>query len=324
VQRATEIISLVETEIGKLSLKREPRGLYDPIVYSMQNGGKRIRPLLTILACELFDKKQLPQAMDIALAFEIFHNFTLLHDDLMDQAPIRRGKPSVHVKWNASTAVLSGDAMLVEAFKMIHKTKTEKSAQIIELFAQTAQEVCEGQQYDMEFEKRPDVSEMEYLDMIKLKTSVLLGACLKAGAWAGGASDTYAAMLYDYGINLGMAFQLQDDWLDTFGDEKIFGKKTGGDIVSAKKTYLLIKAIEEMGTKKSTLLFTLNDKTLDEEQKIETVKSIYIKYKTDQMARIKMEEYVRKANEILKKLAQTGKSTNDLEQLGEYLLNRDK
>lgn len=315
---------MIDTEIGKLPLNNEPKGLYEPIVYSMMNGGKRIRPLLTMLACELFDKSKLPVALEVGIAFEVFHNFTLLHDDLMDNARMRRGKPTVHIKWDPSTAVLSGDAMLVEAFRMIFKAQTDKRAQIFELFAQTAREVCEGQQYDMDFEKRTNVSEAEYLEMIKLKTSVLIGACLKSGAWIGGASDSESNLLYKYGINLGLAFQLQDDWLDSFGDEKVFGKKTGGDIISGKKTFLLIKSLENPDIKKINLLEIIKDEKLNESEKIKIVKDIFIKLKADLLTREKMEEFANKAANLLGQLTEKGKPTHDLEQLGEYLLNRNK
>jgi geranylgeranyl diphosphate synthase type II len=324
MQRANQVIAQIETAIAKLSVAREPKSLYDPIVYSLQNGGKRIRPALTILACEVYNKNLTGEAINLALAFEVFHNFTLLHDDLMDNAPIRRGLPTVHVKWNANTAILSGDAMLVEAYKLLSKTKGPNGEKIIDLFSTTAQQVCEGQMLDMEFEKQDQVSENEYINMIRLKTSVLLGACLKAGAWLGGANDHEADLLYNFGINVGLAFQLKDDLLDTFGNEKNFGKKTGGDILEAKKTYLVIKAVEMMGEKHPLLLDTLHSKKMGDDEKINAVKSIFIECGCEKLTTQKMEEYSRKADDILDQLEKTGRNISELKQLEKYLLNREK
>jgi geranylgeranyl diphosphate synthase, type II len=324
MQRANQIIVQIETAIAKLSVAREPKGLYGPIIYSLQNGGKRIRPTLTVLACEMYNKNLTDEAIDLALAFEVFHNFTLLHDDLMDNAPMRRGLPTVHVKWNENTAILSGDAMLVEAYKLVSKTKGSNSHKIISLFSTTAQQVCEGQMLDMEFEQRNQVSEKEYLDMIKLKTSVLLGACLKAGAWLGGATDAEAAHLYDFGINMGLAFQLKDDLLDTFGNETNFGKKTGGDILEAKKTYLVIKALEMMGDKRGQLIDALHSNNMGNDEKVETVKSIFVECDCEKLTSLKMEEYSRHAEDILHKLESAGRNISELRQMEQYLLNREK
>ena len=325
MESTANILKTIEQRIAALPLQREPQGLYEPIVYSMGNGGKRIRPLLTVLACQVFDAGKVADAYTPAIAWEMFHNFTLLHDDVMDRAPIRRGKPTVPAKYGDNTAILSGDTMLVEAFSILHQTKSNSFSKIAELFCRTAQEVCEGQMYDMEFEERADITENEYIEMIRLKTSVLIGACLKTGALMGGASDDDAQLLYDFGINLGLAFQLRDDLLDTFGNPETFGKRIGGDIVCGKKTYLLINALNAASAQdRATMNDWLGRTEFDEEQKIEAIRAMYVKYGIDRMSEKKIEEYDNKATQILDKLSARGLEVSPLRELSQKLLNRDK
>jgi len=233
----------IEAAVNDLEFRNDPVELFEPVSYILSLGGKRIRPVLTLLACEMFSGEH-EAAIDQAVALEIFHNFTLLHDDIMDSAPLRRNNPTVHSKWNDNTAILSGDAMLVLAYQYACRCSGEKLPRVLEVFNETALGVCRGQQYDMNFETRDDVQLEEYVTMISLKTAVLLGACLQIGAIIGGAGNEDAQRLYDFGMNLGIAFQLQDDLLDVYGDPGKFGKQVGGDILANKKTWLLLKAFQ--------------------------------------------------------------------------------
>lgn len=235
-------LDIINREIQAIQYSRNPVGLYEPIAYLLAMKGKKIRPAFTLLACNLY-KDDVEAAVHPALAWEIFHNFTLMHDDVMDKADLRRGQPTVHKKWNENAAILSGDAMLILSYIYMAKSATENLNPLLELFSKTATEICEGQQYDMEFERRTDVSEQEYIEMIRLKTAVMIGACLQTGAIIGGADEKDEQNLYDFGINLGLAFQIKDDLLDVYGNPGIFGKKPGGDILCNKKTYLLINAL---------------------------------------------------------------------------------
>ena len=231
----------INAEIEKLDWSREPKGLYEPIGYTLAAGGKRVRPQLALLATKLFGGKE-EDALPAALALEVFHNFTLLHDDVMDKAEVRRGRPTVHVKWNENTAILSGDQMMIEAYKLLSQVPEKKLAKTLRLFNQMATEICEGQQYDVDFESRDDVTIPEYMEMIRLKTSVLLATALQIGAYIGYANDEQQKKIYEYGIHVGLAFQIQDDMLDCYGDEATFGKAIGGDIAENKKTYLWLTA----------------------------------------------------------------------------------
>ena len=234
----------VNAEIGKLDWSREPQGLYEPIGYTLAAGGKRVRPQLALLATKLFGGNE-EDVLPVALALEVFHNFTLLHDDVMDKAQVRRGRPTVHVKWNANTAILSGDQMMIEAYKLLSQVPENKLATTLRLFNQMATEICEGQQYDVDFESREDVTIPEYMEMIRLKTSVLLATALRIGAYIAGATDEQQEQIYNYGIHLGLAFQIQDDMLDCYGDQATFGKAIGGDIAENKKTYLWLTAAQK-------------------------------------------------------------------------------
>ncbi len=233
----------IECALAQWDLPKNPENLYEPIRYILSLGGKRLRPAMTLAACEMYGG-QIQDAIKPALGIEVFHNFSLLHDDVMDEAEMRRGKPSVHKKWNVNSAILSGDAMLVKSYQLISYVPEKLLPIVLETFSQTALEVCEGQQMDLDFENREDVSEEEYLEMVRLKTAVLLGCSLKIGALIGGADLAQADKLYEFGENIGIAFQIQDDILDSFGDEEMTGKKVGGDILNDKKTLLYIKAFQ--------------------------------------------------------------------------------
>lgn len=265
-----------QSYLQQQSFGSEPDSLYEPVRYILSLGGKRLRPLVLLLSHKLFDDNT-ATAMPVAMAIEVFHNFTLVHDDIMDEAPLRRGKPTVHKKFDTNKAILSGDVMLVLAYDYLLRLQNQTLIPTISrIFTQTAIEVCEGQQMDMDFEKRNDVSVEEYLRMITLKTSVLVAAAMKIGALTGGASEGDAQSLYEFGCNLGIAFQLQDDLLDTFGDPEKFGKQPGGDILQNKKTYLFLKALELADeTTKARLLHWYSGSHFDEDEKIAGVKSIF-------------------------------------------------
>lgn len=324
MQRNDWLREEIEKALSALDLSKQPAALYDPISYTLQSNGKRIRPLMTLLACNMFSEK-IDDAIAPALGLEVFHNFTLLHDDIMDNAPVRRGMPTVHEKWNANTAILSGDAMMVEAYKLVCQAPAVKLSKVLDVFSATALGVCEGQMFDMQFENRNDVTEAEYLNMIRLKTSVLLAACLKIGAIIGGASDKDAQLLYDFGISLGLAFQLKDDWLDSFGDESVFGKRIGGDIVENKKTFLLIHALEKATGKTADSLQQWITKTdFDESEKIASVKEIYKTLAIDELTQQKVAYYSEEAFKYLATVSIPEEKKKALQEIGEQLLNRVK
>ena len=317
---------LVEERLKHLSIGgKTPAGLYQPIDYAMTAGGKRVRPVLTLMACNLFGDN-IEKALTPAIALEIFHNFTLLHDDVMDHADVRRNRPTVHKRWNENTAILSGDAMLILAYQYMCQTQPEILPALLETFSQTALEVCEGQQYDMDFEQRADVSINEYLKMIRLKTAVLLAACLKTGAICGGASAENSESLYRFGISLGITFQIQDDWLDIYADPDVFGKATGGDILSGKKTFLLLTAFEKADEKtREELIILLNDQKMPANKKIENVKKIYTRLDVSYIARQSMDEYYQQAMLHLSgvTLSDISRKTG-LEEFSARLLKREK
>jgi geranylgeranyl diphosphate synthase, type II len=301
-QLAAKLEIAVKENISRWEVQ-PPRGLYFPVSYAMTAGGKRLRPLLVLLGYQLFGDNP-DEAIPAALAVEVFHNFTLLHDDIMDKAEMRRGLPTVHKKFSDNTAILSGDAMAFMAYDFLLQSRGERLRQLLTLFTATALEVCEGQQYDMDFENRPDVTTDEYINMIRLKTAVLVGCALKAGALASSASDAEADVMYDIGINTGLAFQLQDDLLDTFGDESTFGKKIGGDIVSNKKTYMLIKALELAGEEqKATLLDWLHRKKFNPAEKINAIKGIFSDLGIKEITGNLIVSYTVKAVDLLDNLA---------------------
>jgi len=299
-----QILQVIDNSIKSLHFESSPKSLFEPIEYILSLGGKRIRPAFMLMACNIY-KDSIDEAIIPALGMEVFHNFTLLHDDLMDEADKRRNQPTVHSKWNPNTAILSGDAMLISSYQLIGKTNDIYLKQILDLFNQTALEICEGQQYDMEFESRADVTEEEYIEMIRLKTAVLLACCLKAGAIIGDAPKEDAQWLYRFGIHLGLLFQLQDDLLDVYGKPEIFGKNIGGDILCNKKTYLSIQAINYASdAQKKTIRHyqSTNKKLLDPEEKIKAISSIYKELGIKEQTEQKIQEYYNKAIDDLSHL----------------------
>jgi len=320
----SELQKVVETALSKENFVTEPEALYQPIEYVMSLGGKRIRPTMCLAGCYLFDDNY-NKALATALAVEVFHNFTLLHDDVMDNADVRRNQPTVHIKWDENTAILSGDAMLIKAYQYLSKVDEPVLKSVLDLFSQTAIEVCEGQQYDMEFESRTNVSVDEYLKMIRLKTAVLLAGSLKAGAIIGKASEDDANYLYEFGENIGLAFQLQDDFLDVYGDEKTFGKAIGGDIVANKKTFLLINALQRAsGSLMEELQGWVNVKSFDRDEKIEAVRNIYNQIGVDEIAREKMNEYFEKALSSLEKVNGKESMKKELREFALKLIKRSR
>ena len=315
-----EILSIVNTEIKKIEYSSAPKSLFEPISYILSLGGKRVRPALALMSYNLY-KEDVERVIPIALGIEIFHNFTLLHDDLMDRADIRRGNPTVHIKWNDNTAVLSGDAMLIEAYKEIAKIDSQYLKPVLDLFSTTATEICCGQQYDMEFEQRMDVTIAEYLEMIRLKTAVLLACSLKEGAIVAGASAEDAENLYNYGIHVGLGFQLMDDLLDVYGDSSNFGKKIGGDILCNKKTFLFINALlsEEV---KDDLISWVNKENYDAAEKIKAVTAIYNKLNLKQKSEDLINDYYKRAVTCLDKVSIDASRKKELYKLAESLMTR--
>ena len=315
----------VEKAIADINWVQEPTGLYQPIDYVLSLGGKRIRPVLTLLACKLFSDDE-KQALSTALAVEVFHNFTLLHDDVMDRADTRRGKPTVHKKWNDNTAILSGDAMLIKAYQLLQQAPADKLPVLLDLFSKTAIEVCEGQQYDVDFENDLAVQLPQYIEMIRLKTAVLLAAALKMGAIIGGASLQDANALYDYGINLGLAFQLRDDYLDSFGDPAVFGKKIGGDICCNKKTFLMITALQTASEEQRKELLQwigCTDATCHE-QKIKAVLNIYQNLQIDTRCEEAIRAYFEKSVGSLKNVQLAENKKDILIKFANDLMGRTK
>ncbi|MBB4036521.1 geranylgeranyl diphosphate synthase type II [Dysgonomonas hofstadii] len=315
-----KVLEIVNSNIDKIEYKHNPETLFEPITYILSLGGKRVRPALALMSYNLY-KNDVERVIPIALAIEIFHNFTLLHDDLMDRADMRRGKPTVHIKWDDNTAVLSGDAMLIEAYKEIAKVESQFLPEVLELFSNTATEICCGQQLDMEFEKRTDVTIPEYIEMIRQKTAVLLACALKEGAIVAGASDYDANNLYDFGINVGLGFQLKDDLLDVYGDSKSFGKRIGGDILCNKKTYLLINALSDNSTKEE-LMAWINKVDFNETEKIKAVTGIYNKLELKQKSESLINEYYKKAIICLDKVGIQQEKKLELYKLAENLTVR--
>ncbi|MBR3609735.1 MAG: polyprenyl synthetase family protein [Bacteroidales bacterium] len=293
MQTIEEYIELINKAVANIEYPKTPFGLYEPVKYQLDMGGKRVRPLLTLMACDMFGG-DIDSAISPALGLEIFHNFTLLHDDVMDKAEIRRGRPTVHIAWSENTAILSGDAMQIVATQKVCDAPANVHKEVLDLYNKTALEICEGQQYDMEFESREDVTVKEYINMIRLKTAVLIGCALKMGAIIGGANTQQSDALYKFGENIGLAFQLQDDYLDVYGDAKTFGKKIGGDILNNKKTYMLISAMTLAEGETKERLLALLDGPQDD-NKIEQVTAIYTELGIDKMAREKISEYSQKA-----------------------------
>ena len=321
--KSSELLEKINRHIAEMSWERQPQGLYAPVAYVLSLGGKRLRPLLMLMAYNLY-KEDVERIFNQATGIEVYHNYTLLHDDLMDKADRRRGKPTVHKVWGENTAILSGDAMLVLAYQLMEKDcPADYLQQILEEFSRTALEICEGQQYDMDFETRLDVREEEYLEMIRLKTSVLLAAALKIGAMLGGASDEDAACLYDFGMNLGVAFQLKDDWLDVYGDPAVFGKNIGGDILCNKKTYLLIQALEQADEEQHRqLCHWLEVVSYEPDKKIAAVKQLYTVIGADRWCTQKIAEYTDRAEQSLAQVSLPASRKEELKALMKSLMNR--
>lgn len=320
---APQLLDRINKYISELQFTRSPKGLYDPVEYVLSLGGKRIRPVLMMMAYNLY-KEDVSEVFSPAAGIETYHNYTLLHDDLMDRADMRRNKPTVHKVWNDNTAILSGDAMLVLAYQFLSNCSAVHLKEVLDLFSQTALEICEGQQLDMEFEQRQDVSEAEYLEMIRLKTAVLLAASLKIGAILGGASKEDAQALYDFGIAIGLAFQLQDDFLDVYGNPEVFGKNIGGDILCNKKTYLLIKALERSDDAQRTgLLKWLQKENYAPEDKIKAVTGLYNTVGVKAVCENKMREYYAKGLEALNKVTVPVEKKQYLKSFAELLLYRE-
>lgn len=312
----------VDTEIGRLNASK-PENLYEPVGYALSMGGKRLRPVMVLLAYNLF-RETIEEAYPAAMAIEVFHNFTLLHDDIMDRAEMRRNLPSVYKKYNENIAILSGDAMSIMAYNYLLKCRTGDLPSMISLFSDTALEVCEGQQYDMDFESRWDVTIAEYLEMIRLKTAVLLACSLKIGAMAAEAPARVANLLYDFGINLGIAFQLQDDLLDVFADQDKFGKKIGGDIVSNKKTFLLLNALElSEGLQKKELSDWISATNFDADEKVKAVTSIYNQLGIKAITEEFINKYYLKTLDLLGKMELNNQQHEQLLDLARMIMNRD-
>ncbi|WP_062056750.1 polyprenyl synthetase family protein [Aquimarina longa] len=308
--------------LSKKVVTKEPKNLYEPMSYILNLGGKRLRPILTLMACEIFDGSY-KKALDAALAIEIFHNFSLIHDDIMDAAPLRRGKETVHEKWDVNTGILSGDAMLINAYQLFENYEDSVFKELAKLFTKTAMEVCEGQQYDIDFETRDDVVISEYIKMIEYKTAVLVGAAMKMGAIVASAPEKCRSLIYDFGRLLGLAFQLQDDYLDAFGDPKTFGKQVGGDIIENKKTILYLKALEfanEDEQKQLIGLFSLNPD--DPSEKINTVTHLFETTGAKEQTRLEIENYTNKAFIVLENLPIGDDKKKRLRMFGEQLMNR--
>jgi geranylgeranyl diphosphate synthase, type II len=318
-----ELVYLLNQEAEKLQFGNKPDELYEPIRYIMALGGKRMRPLLTLFSYSLF-KEDIHSIIKPALAVEVFHNFTLMHDDIMDQAPLRRGKATVHEKWNANTAILSGDVMLVKAYELLMDLNPQILKRVLQSFNTTAAEVCEGQQFDMNFETRVEVSEEEYLEMIKLKTAVLLGFSLELGAILAGASEENCRLLKEVGINIGLGFQLKDDLLDVYADQAKFGKQVGGDIISNKKTFLLIEALENSSEElKAELNYWLSLAHFNKEHKVNAVTEIYNKLNIKEITEKKMNFYFNEALNAIKSLNAPQANKDILYKFTEDLIQRE-
>lgn len=311
----------INHEIAKLNWEREPKGLYAPIAYTMAAGGKRVRPQLAMIACGIFGGNE-QEVAPAAMALEVFHNFTLLHDDVMDKAEVRRGRPTVHIQWNENTAILSGDQMMIEAYKLLAEVPESKLHKVLRLFNEMATEICEGQQYDVDFESQEHVTIEEYLKMIRLKTSVLLATALQIGSYLAGANEAQQEALYQFGINVGLAFQIQDDILDVWGDPKTFGKAVGGDISCNKKTYVYLTAQQLADAELAEELHQWYGSVLDDNtDKIAAVKGLFEQLNVRAACEAVVQDYTQKALLILDTLPQNA-ATEQLRQLANKLNTR--
>lgn len=322
MKSAEQLCELVENYLAQIDSPLEPELLYTPITYSLTGGGKRLRPVLLLLTHGIYSD-QIQQALPAAAAIEVFHNFTLLHDDIMDQSDMRRNRPTVHRKWDSNTAILSGDAMTILAYQLVARGPSESLRAVLELFSRTGLEVCEGQQYDMEFEQSSSVGVKDYLEMIRLKTAVLLGASLQTGALIGGAGEAQAQALYRFGIAAGIAFQLQDDWLDVYGDAATFGKNIGGDIINNKKTFLLLQALESLSPAgRAELQSWISRSDYDREEKIAAVRNLYDRVNVSDTARKLMDSYHQEALAHLQVAGGDSAVANELKDFARGLMER--
>lgn len=320
----TECQKVVNRYINEIKLPGLPENLYDPIKYMLGLEAKRLRPCLVIMGCNVYSDDILP-AMYPALAIEVFHNFTLIHDDIMDCSNVRRNHPTVHVKWNPSVAILSGDAMVIKAYELLSHPSVINLQQILPVFNEMALRVCEGQQFDMDYESCTEISIDEYLNMVEFKTAALVASALKIGALTGGAKDKYADMLYQFGRNIGIAFQLQDDLLDVFADSAVFGKITGNDIVSNKKTILLTEALNLASpATKEELLKWITKTEFERNEKITAIKEIYTSLHLDQLVTGRINQFHETAMKHLKELPVNSERKQQLVELAEYLIKRKK
>ncbi len=320
----TEIQQIISEAFSETKFHQQPSHLYEPIDYTLGHGGKRLRPVLVLLACELFNG-DIREALYPAMGLEIFHNFTLLHDDIMDQAPLRRGKETVHQKWDINTAILSGDTMFVIAYEFVAKTDPSLLPQVMVLFNDTARKVCEGQQYDMNFETQEEVTIEDYTMMIRLKTAVLIACSFKLGAIIAGAKEEAAESIYEAGIELGLAFQLQDDYLDAFGDVAKFGKSIGNDITTNKKTYLYLKA-RELASPIQLQQFDrfCNDHSFTAQEKIDGILGLYRDLNIDKITRSEIENHHNRALQIIDEFGFTDGAAHQLKILMNEMLSREK
>ncbi|MDG0974653.1 MAG: polyprenyl synthetase family protein [Crocinitomicaceae bacterium] len=321
MQASITLQALIEEKIEAVRFPANPANLYAPLNYFMTLGGKRTRPLLTLLGCVLFGKPG-ESAVNAAIAVELFHNFTLIHDDIMDKAPLRRGMSTVHTKWNENIAILSGDVLFVKAFEFLSNNDVRFLPQLIAVFTRTAAEVCEGQQMDMDFESRQDVTIEEYIEMIRLKTSVLLGAALEMGAIIAEASEEDKRLLYEFGMNVGIAFQLKDDILDLYADPDKFGKQVGGDILSNKKTFLLLTAEQNANSSQRSELKKIMDEFAGEE-KIEAAKNLFDELGIQELAMDRMKDYYAAAKTAMDKISVPESAKQELLGIADYLMNRE-
>ena len=319
---AQQLLGKVNAYLKQMPYSRPPKGLYEPIAYELDLGGKRVRPVLMLMGYNLY-REDVDTILPQAAGLETYHNHTLLHDDVMDHADMRRGKPTVHNVWDENTAILSGDAMLILAYRLMAQCPADKLPQVLGIFTETTMEICEGQQWDMEFEKRMDVKVDEYVEMIRLKTSVLLAAALKIGACLAGAPEEDARKLYDFGMKMGLAFQLQDDWLDVYGDPKVFGKNIGGDILCNKKTYMLITALQQADDdQRAELEGWLSATNCEPAEKIAAVTRLYNKVGVGERCMERVEAYYNEGLAVLDSVALPAERKQVLKEFACSLMNR--
>lgn len=319
-----EIVEIFENYMSSLRFPEQPSELYAPISYSLMDGGKRLRPMMLLVLTDMFGG-EVSDALPCAAAVEVYHNFTLLHDDIMDNAEVRRGKSSVHKKWGQNTAILSGDAMVIYAYHLLQRTRPDFLPGVLAEFNKMALEVCEGQQYDLDFESRGDVSIEEYMNMIRLKTAVLFAGAAKMGGMIAGASNGECELLYSFGLEIGLAYQLQDDYLDTYGTAEVLGKNIGGDIAESKKTFLTITALGEAGdATRRAMLATLADHALPLGHKMGRIRTIYDSLDVPEITRAAVNRHLQSASDALDRLSEGGRDIAQMRLMVESIANRNK